>query len=162
VSRRPGVRRDRKGPNSSTEKPSKGCCILEGPLSVCERKRKGVRERERGRRPCRGAKQARWERGSSKGGGLPEGEHAPSSSHRSSFLLADLPLSTLSDLSSTALPLPAVIPELSAPTSQYQPTCFLFVCLGVGGCGGGIVSRFFWTICGGSGWFLGCSAGLLS
>jgi hypothetical protein len=160
VSRRRG-RRDRKGPNSSTEKPSKGCCILEGPpLSVCERKRKGVRERERGRRPYRGAKQARWERGSSKGGGLPEGEHAPSSSHRSSFLLADLPLSTLSDLSSTALPFPAVIPELSAPTSQYQPTCF-FVWEWVG-VGGGIVSRFIWTIWGGSGWFLGCSAGLLS
>jgi hypothetical protein len=47
------------------------------------------RERERERRPCREAKQARWERGS-KGGGLPEGEHAPSSSHRYSSLTCPL------------------------------------------------------------------------
>jgi len=42
--------------------------------------------------------EARWERGSSKGGGLPEGEHAPSSSHRYSSLTCLSPASLICGL----------------------------------------------------------------
>jgi hypothetical protein len=88
--------------NSPTEKPSKAAADWK---ALCLRVRE--RERERGEEGEGGdladeRSKARWERGSN-GGGLPEGEHAPSSSHRSSFL-ADLLSPALSDLWSVYSP----------------------------------------------------------
>jgi len=79
-------RQRRRDKGQQLNRTSKRGCRLEDPL----------RERERERTLPRS--EARWERGSSKGGGLPEGEHAPSSSHRYSSLTCLSPASLICGL----------------------------------------------------------------